>query len=71
MFALILHPGDLSYWQLLGILMVLFALCVLPFIVIAFIIYKVAAAHSAANLQAEQFTTLRISEQKLPDSKVV
>ena len=41
-----LHPGDLSAWQLLGIIGVAFALLVLPLVVIGFIIYRVVAGYS-------------------------
>jgi hypothetical protein len=44
--AALLHPGDLSVWQLAGIIGVFLALCVLPIVVIAFIIYRVAVRHS-------------------------
>ena len=47
--TLIFHPGDLSTWELLGIIGVVFALLVLPIVIIGFIIYRVVAGHSHDN----------------------
>jgi hypothetical protein len=44
--AAILHPGDLATWELLGIIVVLFALLVLPIVVIGFIVYRVVVTRS-------------------------
>jgi hypothetical protein len=44
--TVIFHPGDLSTWELLGIIGVAFALLVLPIAIIGFIIYRVVAGHS-------------------------
>ena len=56
----LLHPGDLSLWELAGIIGGSFALCVLPLIVIALIIYRVAAGHS----QDMGIVTLSLNERR-------
>ena len=47
--TLIFHPGDLSTWELLGVIGVAFALVVLPIVIIGYIIYRVVAGRSHDN----------------------
>lgn len=47
MSVLIFHPGDLSLWELAGLIGVVLALTVLPISIIAFVIYKVIRTHSS------------------------
>jgi len=58
------HPGDLSRWELAGIIGVFFALCVLPIVIIAFIIYRVVVGHS----QDSGSVTLSLNERPPTDS---
>ncbi|HKY28964.1 MAG TPA: hypothetical protein VJM12_13575 [Pyrinomonadaceae bacterium] len=44
--AAVFHPGELSVWELAGIVAVFFAICMLPIVIIGFIIYRVAARRS-------------------------
>ncbi len=47
MIALLLHPGDLTLWELAGIFGVFLALTVLPLLIICFVIYRVIKGHSS------------------------
>jgi hypothetical protein len=62
--AVLLHPGDLSYWQLAGIIGVFFALCMLPIIIVGFVIYRVIVGHS----QDSGSVTLSLRESRPTDS---
>ena len=67
MLVLVFHPGDLSFWQLVGILGVLVALVVLPILVIGFIIYTVASGHSSAASEGDQITLRLSKSEKSPE----
>ena len=56
----IFHPGDLSTWELFGIIGVAFALLVLPIVIIGFIIYRVVIGHSRDN----DTVTLSLNESR-------
>ena len=60
----LLHPGDLSRWELAGIIGVFFALCILPLVVIGFIVYRMVVGHS----QAGSSVTLSLNERRSTDS---
>jgi hypothetical protein len=62
--AALLHPGDLSAWELAAIIGVFLALCVLPLVVIGFIIYRVVAGHS----QDSESVTVSLNERRPSDS---
>ena len=49
MFCWIFHPGDLSLWQLAGIIVVTLLLTALPLVLVGFIIYKVFKNRGAAG----------------------
>jgi uncharacterized membrane protein len=62
--AVLLHPGDLSDWQLAGIIGVFFGLCVLPIVIIGFVIYRVVVGHSRDTGSV----TLSLNESRPTDS---
>lgn len=45
-FATLLHPGDLSAWEMAGLVGVLIGFFVLPIVIIAFIIFRVIVRRS-------------------------
>jgi hypothetical protein len=44
-FQLMLHPGDLGLWELIGTLLLVLGLTVLPLVIIGLLIYKVIKRH--------------------------
>ncbi|HET6889583.1 MAG TPA: hypothetical protein VFH31_00660 [Pyrinomonadaceae bacterium] len=58
------HPGDLSAWELAGIVGVFFAICVLPIVIIGFVIYRVVVGRSRDSGSI----TLSINESDPKDS---
>ena len=60
----LLHPGDLSRWELAGILGVFIAVCVLPIVIIGFIIYRVVVRHTRDSGSV----TLSLNERSRTDS---
>jgi hypothetical protein len=67
MIVLILHPGDLSFWELAGIVGVFFALAVLPILVIGFIIYEVTRKHSSNASEGDHVTLGLSDSEKSPE----
>ena len=56
MLAFLFHPGDLSNWELAGILGVFFAMFVLPLLVIGIIIHKVISEHTSRVSEGDHIT---------------
>ena len=62
MIVFIFHPGDLSVWQLAGIVGVFLGLTVLPISIIGFVIYKVIQGHSSK--EEEKSITLDLNKNQ-------
>jgi len=62
MIVFVFHPGDLSVWQLAGIVGVFLGLTVLPISIIGFVIFKVIQGHSSTR--EEKSITLDLNKNR-------